>query len=57
MKKEAQVHMLPTEARTYLFTDILSNLGFNLHWDKIPQGRTNQHLYFTTDEEIKELPK
>ena len=58
--KRVKVIMLPTEDNTdvvlYEHTELKYKLSLQ---DKIKGicGWTNQHLYITTDDEIKELPK
>lgn len=57
MKKEAQVHMLPTEDKSILYKRNDTNelhLGDFNYCESDDKLRTNQHLYITTDEEIKE---
>lgn len=57
MRKEAQVHMLPTEDKSILYKRNDTNelhLGDFNYCESDDKLRTNQHLYITTDEEIKE---
>jgi hypothetical protein len=56
MKKEAKVHMLPTEDKSILYKRNDTNelhLGDFNYCESDDKLRTNQHLYITTDEEIK----
>jgi hypothetical protein len=48
------IHILPTDKPSRLFTDLKGKLMFNNDWTEIPIGRTNQHIYITADLEIKE---
>jgi hypothetical protein len=48
------IHILSTDKPSYLYKNIKGKLGFNKEWDIIPFGRINQHIYITSDEEIKE---
>ena len=52
-KKEVQVHMLPTEDKTQLVTGTNGELIFKKLYT-LGVTVKNQHLYFTSDEEIKE---
>ena len=48
------IHILPADKPSNLFKDIKNKLMFNKDWIEIPIGRANQHIYITSDEEIKE---
>jgi hypothetical protein len=57
MNKEAKVHMLPTKDKSILYKRNDTNelhLGDFNYCESDDKLRTNQHLYVTTDEEIKE---
>ncbi len=55
MKKEAQVHMLPTDIKGGQGHTLWTNAdGQLLHTKTSGNDLQGQHLYFTTDEEIKE---
>jgi len=57
MKKKARVHMLPTEENSQIVLYAHRTNPFLVyHYTPInsPLSDVNQHLYFTTDEEIKE---
>ena len=48
------IHILPIEKRSFIYKDIKGNFGFSKDWIKIPTSRINQHIYITSNEEIKE---
>jgi hypothetical protein len=49
------IHILPIEKRSFIYKDIKGNFGFSKDWIKIPTSRINQHIYITSDEEIKDV--
>jgi hypothetical protein len=48
------IYLIPTDKPSRLFTDLKGKLMFNNDWTEIPIGRTNQYIYITSDEEIKQ---
>lgn len=56
----AKVHMLPSKDKSEVVLHESGKLGYlprlslNMDWEFVEKDWTNQHLYFTTDEEIKE---
>jgi len=52
LNKKIQVHMLPTEDKTLLYLSPVTHKPILQAYEQL--GPCNQHLYFTSDEEIKE---
>lgn len=48
------IHILPTDKRSFIYKDIKGNFGFSKDWIEIPTGRTNQNIYITSNEEVKD---
>jgi hypothetical protein len=48
------IHILSTDKPSFIYRDIKGNFGFSKDWIEIPTGRINQHIYITSNEEIKE---
>lgn len=58
MKKKATVIMLPTKYKSQIFTSKRdSNLHYHFKGNTPNNVKSHQHLYITTDDEVKELPK
>jgi len=53
-KKEVQVHLVPTEDKSHIINDRAIGLQYNSIPLDNTLGYNPQHLYFTSDEDIKE---